>query len=320
MRSAGLLATFALISIVLSHGATADTSYWRTSTNGLTVISNGSAKRCEKLAFQFLVFQQYLRDLTQLDQDSSFPPLTVYSLSDSDAHQVFLTEADKKQQTAKNMRIYSKYLPGSDTNIAAIVDIGGSDEPLQSVLLIYARSVLQTGPGRGFPAWYVTGVSDITNGLLIRDDGSILLSREASFKPVVDKTVRTKYDLGTLLAATYKDVASGGDWEEFSNRAREWAQYGLLTTPDRRTHYRELAILMRQGTPANEAVNQAFGLALPEVAKDFEDGRWHHDAVFKIPPPKTPLTVPSAQAIDAAQAKAALQVLADRVVQQPLNP
>ena len=319
MRFVRLLVTFALISILSSHGASADTPYWRLSTDGLTVISNGSAKRCEKLASQFLVFQQFLRDLAQLDQDSSFAPLTVYSLSNSDASQVFLTEADKKQQAAQNMRIYSKYLPGSDTNIAAIVDIGGSDEPLQSVLLIYARSVLQTGPGRGFPAWYVIGVSDITNGLVIRDDGSTLLSREASFKPVVDKSVRAKYDLAALLSATYKDLAGGGTWEDFSNRARAWAQYGLLTTADRRAHYRELAVLMRQGTPAAEAVSQSFGLALPEVAKDFEDERWRHDAVFKIPPPKTLPTVPPAQALDPALVKAALQVVADRAAQQPLN-
>jgi len=318
MKTVGLLVTFALISVMSSHGAGADTPYWRLTADGMTVISNGSAKRCEKLASQFLVFQQLLRDLAQLDQDSSFEPLAVYSLSNSDASQVFLTEADKKQQSAQNMRFYSKYLPGSDTNIAAIVDLSGSDEPLQSVLLIYARSVLQSGPGRGFPAWYVIGVSDVTNGLLIREDGSILLSREASFRPVTDKTVRTKYDLATLLSTTYKDL-SGGDWGEFTNRARAWAQYGLLTTPDRRTHYRELAILMRQGTPAKEAVSQAFGLPLPDVAKDFEDERWRHDAVFKIPPPKTLSTVPPAQPLDPAQIKAALRVVANRVAQQPLT-
>ncbi len=294
MRTIGFLVTLVLVSFVSSGSACADTPYWRVSMEGLTVISNGSA------------------------QDSAFQPLTVYSLSNSDASQWFLTESDKKQQSAQNMRIYSKYLPGTDTNIAAIVD-AGSDEPLQSVLFLYARSVLQTGPGRGFPAWYVIGVSDITNGLLIRDDGSILLSREASFRPVVDKTVRAKYDLASLLSATYKDLSGGGSWEEFSNRARAWAQYGLLTTPDRRTHYRELAILMRQGTPAADAVSQAFGSSLAEVAKDFEDERWRHDAVFRIPPPKTLPAVPPAQPLDQGQIKAALQVVADRAAQQPLS-
>jgi hypothetical protein len=85
---------------------------------------------------------------------------------------------------------------------------------------------------------------------------------------------------------------------------------------DRRQHYRELAILMRQGTPADEAIRQAFALSLPAVANDFEDGRWRHDAVFKVPPPEAHPTIPAAQSIDPAQAQTALQTVADRVAQQ----
>ena len=318
MKLVRLLTALALLSFGF-RVAHADTAYWRLSTGDLTVISNGSAKRCERLAAQFLVFQRLVRDLAQMDEDSALAPLTVYSLSDNDARQYFLTDAEKKQQNEKNVRFFSKFLPGQDMNIAAIVDEGGSDEPLQSVLLIYFRDVLQTGPARGFPLWYVIGVSDVTNGLVIRDDGSILLSRESSFTPVVDKTVRTKYDLFSLLSATPRDLA-GGDVKEFSNRARSWAQFGLLTTPERRAHYRELAILIRQGTPADEAVKQAFGAPLADVAKEFEDGHWQHDIGFKIPAAKTPPVVPPAQPIDPAQTKPVLQVLAERVSKQPSRP
>ncbi len=320
MRVVGWLLAVALLSLTSVHVVHAGTPYWRISTDSLTVISNGSAKRCEKLANQFLIFQQFMRELAQMDPDSAFAPLTVYAISDSDGRQVFLTEADKKKQTDQRMQIYSKYLPGSEMNIAAILDASGSDAPLQSVLLLYAQYVMQTGPARGFPLWYVIGVSGTSNGIVIRDDGTILLSREGTFEPTVDKSVRTKYDLAALLSASPRDFSGGGDFKEFSRRAREWAEYGLQTSPDRRAHYRELAILMRQGTPANEAVSQVFGQQLPDVAKDFEDHSWVHDAVFKIPPPKTPPAVSAAQALDPMQIKAVLQVLQDRVAQSPSSP
>ena len=96
--------------------------------------------------------------------------------------------------------------------------------------------------------------------------------------------------------------------------------FGLLTTAERRNRYRELAMLMRQGTPTDEAVNQAFGSSLAEVSKEFEDGRWHHEAQFKIPAPKTTPPVPAAELMDAGQTRTLLQVVADRVAQQPLHP
>jgi hypothetical protein len=76
---------------------------------------------------------------------------------------------------------------------------------------------------------------------------------------------------------------------------------------------------MRQGTPADEAINQAFGVPLTEVAKDFEDGRWRRDAVFKVPPRKDSPRLPPAQPMDPTQIKEALQVIADRVAKQPPN-
>jgi hypothetical protein len=73
----------------------------------------GSAKRCGKLAVQFLTFERILRDIAGLDEDSQFRPLRVYSLSEADARRVFLSEADKRQESTRHMRIYSKYLPGT---------------------------------------------------------------------------------------------------------------------------------------------------------------------------------------------------------------
>jgi hypothetical protein len=301
----------------LQTTAYADTGYWRLTVGRLTVISDSSSRRCTKMATQFLTFERVLRELAGLDEDSQFPPLTVYVLTDADSRRVFLTEADKHQESLRNVRIYSKYLPGRDFNVAAIVDTGSIDEPLQSVFLLYAESLLMSGPTRAFPPWYLIGVSNITNGLLIRDDGSVLLSRNGPFEFEVAKSAHTRYDLGTLLATTPQDLMSGGDLKTFSTRARDWAQYGLLTTSERRAHYRDLTALMRQGTPAELAVNEAFGASLAVVSQDFDDGRWRRKAEYKIPPAKSATELPMPEHLDTVQSNALLQVVADRVAQQP---
>jgi hypothetical protein len=299
--------------------AHADTAYWRLSTDRITVISNGSAKRCERLATQFLTFERVLRELAGLDEDSQLTPVSIYSLSEADARRVFLSDADKRQQDARNTRIYSKYFPGRDVNVAAIVDANGIDEPLQSVLLLYAEGLLTSGATRAFPTWYQIGVYNITNGLLIRDDGSVLLSRDGRFEPDAGKNARVTYDLATLLATTGRDLSNGGDWRSFSRRARELAQYGLLTTAERRAHYRELAALMRQGTPADQAVDQAFGVPLAQLSQEFEDSRWRREAQFKIPAPKALPVLPTPELLDSTKARELLQLVADRVAQQPLR-
>jgi hypothetical protein len=304
---------------IVAPRAHADTAYWRLSTERITVISNGSAKRCERLAAQFLTFERVLRELAGLDEDSQLTPVSIYVLSEADARRVFLSEADKRQQDARNTRIYSKYFPGRDMNVAAIVDANGIDEPLQSVLLLYAGGLLTSGASRAFPLWYQIGVSNITNGLLIRDDGSVLLSRDGRFEPDAGTNGRVTYDLATLLATTGRDLSNGGDWRSFARRARELAQYGLLTTAERRAHYRELAALMRQGTPADQAVTQAFGIPLAQLSQEFEDSRWRREAQFKIPAPKTGPVLPTPELLDAAKAKDLLQVVADRVAQQSLR-
>jgi hypothetical protein len=201
--------------------------------------------------------------------------------------------------------------------IAAVVDDGDIEEPLQSVMLLYAQSLLTGGPTRAYPPWYTLGIAYLTDGALIRDDGSVLLSREGPFQPDVRRGAHSNYDLSSLLSATVSDLAANGtDWKAFMSRAREWAQFGLLTTPERRAHYRELATLMRQGAPVDQAVTDSFGSTLDSVAKEFEQGRWRRTADFKLPPASPGAPVPAAEKVAAGQSEALLQAIADRVVQQ----
>jgi hypothetical protein len=315
MGAARMLAAVVLLTGLLAPQARAETIYWRSAGERITVVSNGSARRCTRIAAQFVSFERVLRALAGLDEDSQLLPLTVYALSESDADQVFLTAADRQKQDARRMHIYSKYLPGIDRNMAVVVEVDGNgiDEPVQSVLLLYAESLMTGGPMRAYPLWYQIGVANLTNGLLIREDGSVLLNREGPFEPDVGKDVRVKYDLATLLGSTRGDLANGGDWRAYSRRAREFAQYGLLTGAERRAQYRELATLMRQGTPADQAVQQAFGRALAEVARELDDGRWHRDAQYKIAAPAGVPPLPAPAQLDPVTAREALQLVADRV-------
>jgi hypothetical protein len=284
-------------------------------TDRLTVVANSGPRSCAKLALQVLTFERLLRELANVDEETALRPMTLYSLSDNDAQRVLLSDTDRHQQSSKGMRIWSKYLPGADFNVAAIVDTDANDQPLQSVLLLYAQSLLYTGPARGFPPWYSIGVANIVNGVVIRNDGSALLNRDGPFEPEVEKRVRTQYALDTLLATSVATLNTSGDVRAFTRRARDWAQYGLLTTPERRKQFRELALLMRQGTPAAEAVSSAFGVPLPELSKQFDDGTWKRQADYRIRPPATLPSLPPAERLDAAQATQLLQVIADRVAQ-----
>ncbi len=317
-RLAGMCALAILLCATLcSRSVHADTPYFRLTTDHITVISNGSEKRSARLARQFLTLERVLRDLAGLDEDSQIRPLAIYCLSETDARRVFLSEADKRQERARDMRIFSKYLPGPDTNIAAIVDAGGIEDALQSVLLLYAQSTLVGGQTRAFPPWYQMGVANTLNGLLIRDDGSVLLNRDGPFEPDVTKSTHVKYDLATLLSTTGSDLSGNADWKDFMHRARDWAQFGLLGPAERRAHYRELATLMRQGTPAEEAVDRAFGVPLADVSRSFDEGTWRWQIDLKLPSPRTNLALPPAERLDSAQANTLLQTLADRVAREP---
>jgi hypothetical protein len=308
-----------LLSALLVRGPVANaSSYWRVSVDQITVIAVGGSGKCQKVASQFATLDRMLHELADLDTDVRFPPLTVYVLSDSDAQRVLLTKSERQQEAAQSRLVYSKFLPGRDFNIAALVDDGDIEEPLESVMLLYAQALLTGGPTRAYPPWYTLGIAYLTDGAIIRDDGSVLLSRNAPFQPDTTPGTHSNYDLSSLLSATASDLAgSGTDWNAFISRAREWAQFGLLTTPERRAHYRELAMLMRQGTPAVEAVSNSFQSTLDSVAKEFEQGKWRRAADFKLPPASSGTPMPPAQEIAAGQVDVLLHVIADRVAQHP---
>jgi hypothetical protein len=174
----GLAATFALH----AGGAEAAASYWRCGAARVTVISNNSAARCEELLRATLRYEQVLAELVRWEADTTINPLRVYSLSRADARDVMYTEEERDARTRSAIR--SRYVPGAEFNIAAIVDVDG-DEPLQSVLFLYGQSLLASGPMKKYPAWYRLGVANLLNGLTIRPDGSVLLNRNPQFAAVI---------------------------------------------------------------------------------------------------------------------------------------
>jgi hypothetical protein len=255
-----------------------------------------------------------LRDLAGWSPDFVPPPAAMYSLSQQDALRVLLSDGEKQKQRVGGMMIFSKYLPGRDFNINVIVDEGGTDDPMQSVLLLYAQGLLTTGPTQRHPPWFQLGVANLLNGLIIRSDGSVLLNRSVAFEPVADGAHRTQahYDLEKLLSLRGTDFGPTLDYKEFSRRAREWAQFGLLTTEERRSHYRELALLMRQGEPVVEAVKDSFGVSLEQLTAEFEAGAWHKEIQFKLAAHAPLPVVPPPAKLESAEANTLLQVVAAR--------
>jgi hypothetical protein len=294
--------------------AIADTTYWRVTIDRVTVVADGSAQRCSRLATQFLAFESILRELADWGPDFVPPPVALYSLSQQDAPRVLLSDSERQRQRASGMMIFSKYLPGRDFNIAVIVNEGGADDPLQSVLLLYAEGLLTTGPTQRHPPWYQLGVANLVNGLVIRSDGSALLNRSVPFEPTAEGSRRPQahYDLEKLLSMRGADFGAGFDYKEFMRRAREWAQFGVLTTEERRSHYRELATLMRQGESAGDAVKDAFGVPFEQVAAEFEGGHWQKDVQFRLAAPGVAPTVPQPAKLESAEANTLLQVVAGR--------
>jgi len=296
----------------------AETTYWRLSTDRMTVIANDSARRCASLAHQFSTYERVLRELANLDEDVEFPPLAVYSLSQVDARKVFWTQNDRDEQQRRNMMIYSKFLPGQDLDVAAIVDVDDADEQaLQSILLLYGQSMLTDRTFRTYPAWYQIGIANVTNGLVIRKDGSVLLNRKVQFEPDVERGAAKKvaYDLRTMLDANGNEVMRG-DIKKFSRLAREWALFGLMTLPERRAKFHELGLLMRQGAQAAEAVPDSFGVSLQDLAAEFEEGKWRKQVQYKIPAPSSIESFPDPERVAADKAAALLKVIAERVEQQ----
>jgi hypothetical protein len=292
----------------------AETTYWRVTMDRVTVVANGSSDRCTRLATQLATFERLLTELAGWNADFQLPPIALYSLSQQDARRVLLSDADRRQQASTNMQIFSKFLPGPESNIAAIVDVGGSDEPLQSALLLYAEIALVRGPTQRDPPWFQLGVANLMNGVVIRGDGSVLLNRNVPFEPSGKSkgAVHGSYDLLTVLQTRAADLNGSGDYKEFLRLAREWAQFGLLTTEQRRSHYRDLALLMRQGTPAPEALTSAFGVPFEQVVEEFHGAAWRKDIQFRVVPPGTPASIPTPSKLEADQANTLLEVVARR--------
>jgi hypothetical protein len=308
-----ILALTLALTLVWPRFAHADreTPYWRLDAGRLSVISNSSAQRCQRLAASVIRFEQVLFELAGWESDLTLAPLHFYSLDRGDARTVLLTE-NEREQKSNNIVIHSKWMPGAEFDIAAIVDIGG-DEPLQSVLFMYGQGQLSQGPTRTYPAWYQLGVASLLNGVVIKPDGTVLLNRNLSFEAVVEKGPRSasRFDLARLLEGR-PEALSPAEFNAFVPQAREWAVFGLLTSAERRAQYHELALLMRQDASLEEAALEAFGKPFAEVAKEFDHGKWRKDVRFRLSPPATPIETPAAVQIEPAQIELLLQAVAER--------
>jgi hypothetical protein len=264
-----------------------------------------------------LRYEQLLSELVGLQLDESITPLLLYSLTRADAREYMFTEKELGEQARTRQLIHSRSMPGMELNILGIVDLGG-DEPLQSALYMYGQLLLSSGPTRSYPAWYQIGVANLLNGLMIRPDGMVLLSRNPAFLAVVDNHQRAsdsaRVDLPGLLDAKPSGF-SPADFNEFSRRAHIWAQFGLLTTEQRRKQYHDLADLMRQGTPTEEAAATAFGVSLKELTEQFAGGAWRKDASYRLPAPAQSPSIATPVEMDAAAADEKLQVLKNRVAE-----
>jgi len=306
---------FFLLAITLTAAtADAETTYWRITYDRVTVITNGNAERCTRLATQLTAFEGILRDLANWDASYELAPMAFYGISQQDSRRVLLSESELRREASSDYHTYSKYMPGKDFNLAAIVDERGSDDPLQSVLLLYAEGVLTQGPTMHTPPWYQLGIANLLNGVAIRSDGSVILNRNLPFEPL-DSNKRVQhetYDLPRLLRAGAADLNQSADYKSFLAAAREWAQFGLLTTDQHRTQYRDLALMMQQGVPVEDAVKDAFGTSLAQLTKDFGDRDWRNHVQFRLTAPRLGKPLPAPAKLDSAEAERLLQVLALR--------
>ena len=315
-RSVTLAALFILLTCGGREAAFADTTYWRVTVGRVTVIADDSPQRCTRLASEITAFEGALRTLVDWNADYVLPPLSLYSLSKQDASRVFLTDSDRRQQRSDRMIVLSKWLPGRDFNVAAIANENGSDDPLKSVMLVYAEAILIRGPMEHFPPWYLLGLPNLLNDPMFRPDGSILLNRNLPYRAVNPSNhASTSYNLRQVLEMRPHDFATA-DYPEFMLRARDWALFGLLTTPERRAQYREFAALMTQGESAADAVKDAFGVPLETLAAEFEAGRWRNNVQYRLPGPTPRAVIPPPEQLQPAEADTLLQVVAERTAHQ----
>jgi hypothetical protein len=317
-RYALLAYGLALISLAAAGRAEAAAAqYWRCELGRVTVVSNSSATRCELLLRATLRYEQLLSELVGMQLDESLTPLRLYSVTRADAREYMFTQKELGDQVRTRQAIHSRSMPGLELNVLSLVDLGG-DEPLQSALNLYSQMLMSSGPSRSYPAWYQLGIATLLNGLMIRPDGMVILSRNPAFLAVVDDHKRAsadaRLDLPALLDAK-PAVLSPADYNEFSRRAHVWAQFGMLTTQERRKQYHDLADLMRQGTPAEEAVPAAFGISLKELTEQFEGGAWRKDVSFRLPAPANAASIAPPLELDAAAVDEQLELLKQRVAE-----
>jgi hypothetical protein len=316
-HAAQLALAVAAISLIATGRVEAAAQYWRCELGRVSVVSNSSATRCELLLRATLRYEQLLSELVGMQLDESLTPLRLYSLTRADAREYMFTQKELDEEVRTRQAIHSRSMPGLELNVLSIVDLGG-DEPLQSALNLYSQMLMSSGPTRSYPAWYQLGVVTLLNGVMIRPDGMVILSRNPAFLAVVDDHKRASADARVDLPAMLDAKPSGlqpADYNEFSRRAHIWAQFGLLTTPERRKQYHDLADLMRQGTPAQEAVPVAFGISLKELTEQFERGTWRTDLSYRVPAPASAPSVAMPVELDAAAVDEQLNLLKQRVAE-----
>ncbi|HKE87354.1 MAG TPA: hypothetical protein VKB50_26540 [Vicinamibacterales bacterium] len=299
--------------LLLGAQANAAAQYWRCGNGRVTVISNSSAERCERLARYVLTFERAVIELVGWERDLELEPLTFYSLTRTDAKEVMFTQQDLVNQVKEHMTTYSKFLPDVDYHVAVIMDVGG-DEPLESVMFLYGHSVVAQGNLVSYPPWFQFGISNVLNGMAVRPDGSVLFNRRLLFTAVVkgDEQPSALRTLQGLLATSYRDVTQA-TYNEVAKRALEFAHFGLLTGPERQKQYRDLAALMRQGMSPQEAVPEAFGISLDALSALYESGAWKKDISYRLAAPADLPTVAAGTPIDPTEIDKLLKVIADRV-------
>lgn len=291
------------------------TDYWRTTLDRVTVVANGE-RACNRLAPRFVNFERALLQLMGESADTELLPVAVYQLASREAVRSMFSPEEAAQMLGTNRLTYSKFLPGSDFHVAVMMDGLYGDAPLQSALMFYAQTLMLSGPMARRPPWYQLGIAHLTNGAMIRDDGSVLLNRNVQFKPVdAPGRSRAKYDLPTVLRMGPRE-ANAGDTIAFIDVAREFAKFGLLTTPARRVAYHELSVQMQQGAPLEDAVRATFSIDLAQLVAEFEDDAWKREAQYRVAPAASASAPPACAKIDADTVETLLGVVAARAKQE----
>lgn len=304
--------------LALHCPAAAAATYFRTTLDRVTVVSSASQRACDRLALRFLAFERAVLQLMGEQADAELLPVAVYQIDDRDALRVMYSRSEIARMVGTNRVTYSKFLPGGDFHAAVMIEGLYGDQPLQSALMFYAQTLMLSGPMAQRPPWYQLGISHLTNGALIRDDGSVLLNRNVQFRPVdAERRPKARYDLVTVLGMGARE-ANAADMDAFLAIAREFAKFGLLTTAERRSRYHELSVLMQQGAPLADAVREAFGMELAQLVAEFDRGDWKREAQYRVVPAEPPPSAPPCARIDADTVETLLGVIASRAtVERP---